>query len=233
MALQEKTYKCAFCERTFTRESWYKKHSCPKKQKFLDANNITIIRAHKLFNHWQRRTGLLRKGTEKPLDDFKKSPFFSTFVNLAEFTTANYVISPFKYVDWIVDNRIPEKKWCNERDLEQYRVYVRETEDAESQTQISCKNIRVWCADHKIEMPEFFTSVPVGQALNMIRENKLSPWLLFGYEPCLEGLTSRFNGEVMFTLSEHINVPYWLDKVENEVGDLEMVRSLCDEALRT
>lgn len=231
MALKEKQYKCSFCGRGFTRQSWYEKHMCDKKKRFLDRNNITVIRAHRLFNHWQRRSRLLRRGIEKSMEDFCKSPYYNTFVKLSEFTTTNYVVSGYKYIDWLVDNEIPEARWCNERDLDEYRAYIRESEDPERQAETSFKNIRVWCNDHGVEKTQFFRRISPGQALNMVRENKLSPWVLLGYDPCIEDLTSRFEGEMLFALNDHINVQYWLDKTQEDDEGRTKVSEVLDANL--
>lgn len=231
MALKERRYTCTFCEREFVRKTWFEKHLCEKKKRFLDRNNITVIKAHRLFNHWQRRTGLLRRSNVKTMEEFCKSPFYGAFVRLSEFTASEYVVSGFKYIDWLVDNDVPEKQWCNPRDLDDYRAYLRDSEEPETQAETSCKNIRVWCADNGVTMPEFFRSITPGQALNMVRENKLSPWVMMGYQPCIDELVSRFGDEMLFTLNEHINVPYWLDKVDTEADNVAKVRELVDEKL--
>lgn len=231
MALKQRKYKCTFCDREFVRKTWYEKHMCDKKKRFLDRNNIAVIRAHRLFNHWQRRCRLLRRGAEKSMDEFLRSPFYKAFVRLSEFTSSEYVVSGFKYIDWLVDNKIPEARWCNPRDLDEYREYVRESEEPEEQAEITCKNIRVWCADNGIDMPEFFATVTPSQAMNMVRENKLSPWVLLGYQPCVDALTSRFKQDMLFTLNDHINVPYWLEKTESDTDGVAKVTSVLNERL--
>ena len=232
MALKERKYKCSFCEREFVRKTWFDKHICDKKQRFLDRNNISVIRAHRLFCHWQKRTRLLRRGQEKNLEEFMRSPFYNAFVRLSEFTSSEYVVSGYKYIDWLVDNEIPEKKWCNPRDLDEYRAYVRLSEEPSTQAETSCKNIRVWCNDNGVTMPEFFKSITPGQAVNMVRENKLSPWVLLGYQPCINDLTSRIvDTPQMHQLNEHINVPYWMEKTEKDQDGLDKVRRILDEAL--
>ncbi len=231
MALKERKYKCTFCGRDFVRKTWYDKHMCDKKQRFLDRNNITVIKAHRLFNHWQRRTKLLRRGQEKSMEEFTRSPFYKAFVRLSEFTSNEYVVSGFKYIDWLVENEIPEPKWCNPRDLDEYRAYIRESEKPEEQAETSCRNIRVWCADNGIVMPDFFKVITPGQALNMVRENKLSPWVMIGYEKCRDELVSRFGDDMLFTLNEHINVPYWVEKIEGDAEGVAKVRSVLDEKL--
>jgi hypothetical protein len=231
VALKERKYKCTFCFRGFVRKTWYDKHMCDKKQRFLDRNNITVIRAHRLFNHWQRRTGMLRRKQEKSLEDFCKSPLYTAFVRLSEFTSTEYVVSGAKYVDWLVDNKVEEQKWCKPRDLDDYRIWIRATEEPAQQAETSCKNIRVWCADNDVGMPEFFKSISPGQALNMVRENKLSPWVLIGYQTCVDDLLSRFSDAMVHTLNDHINVPYWLDKTEKDEAGMDKVRTVLDKKL--
>jgi len=231
MALKERKYMCSFCSRSFVRKTWFEKHLCDKKKRFLDRNNIAVIKAHQLFNHWQQRTKLVRRGHQKDFEEFCRSPFFGAFKRLSEFTTSEYVVSGFKYIDWLIDNKIPEAKWCNPRDLEDYHKYLRTSEEPKAQAETTCKNIRVWCADNGIEMPKFFSTISPGQALNMVRENKLSPWVLLGYQPCVDALTSRFKQEMLFTLNDHINVPYWLEKTEQDEAGMATVNKVVSERL--
>jgi len=137
------------------------------------------------------------------------------------------VISAFKYIDWLVDTKVPDYQWCWEKGLEAYRQYVLDTENAKVQAETTCKNIKVWCVNHGIDLEKFFATITPGQALNMVRENKLSPWVLFAYEPCVVQLTGRMDGEVIHTLNEHINVNYWITKVESDKVEFDRVNNIC------
>jgi len=230
MGLQRK-YKCTFCEKDFTRKSWYERHLCEKKKRFLDSNNITHIRAHRLFNHWQKAEGFMRKGKQKTYEEFCKSPYYGLFVRLSEFTERVYVISSYKYLDWLIENKKKEADWFDERGLQEYQNFIRHIEDPEVQAKTTCANIKTWCNSKGIDPDNFFGSISPGQALSMVRENKISPWVLFGYSPSMENLVSRMQGEVLFGLDEHINVNWWLDRVEEEKGKVNQVIKCCEESL--
>lgn len=231
MAIQEKRLYCTFCEKDFKRKSWFDKHMCDKKRRFLARNNISTIQAHRLFNHWQKKLRLLRQGKTKTVEEFCKSPYYNLFIKLAEFTDKNHVVSSYQYLDWLIDQEIPEKGWCDPRDLSKYHRHVRAIEDPEVQVSTTIKSIETWCKDNDVDVPaEFFKRVTPGQALNMVRDNRLSPWVLFGYERSLNELMSRFDGtEALFALHDHINVTYWANKVQRDKDECEMVQSLCTE----
>ena len=220
-------YRCSFCNKAFTRKSWYDKHACEKKKRFLNENNIHNIAGHRLFNHWQEKAGLLRRGKKKSFEEFCKSPYFNSFVKLAEFIDAENITSGYQYVDWLVDHNIKEKSWTKQNDLEKYRDYVRRTEAPENQVELSCNFILEWCEEKQVEPGTFFQRITPGQALNMVRKNQLSPWVLLCYDPTLEHLIPQFEGEVLYSLDDHIKINYWLGKIETDKDSVEAVKERC------
>ena len=227
MALEKKMV-CKFCNREFERPKWFEKHMCDKKKRFERRNNIESIKAHRFFQHWQTRSGLNRRGRAKDFEEFVKSPFYNRFIELARFTMQEYVVSAYRYIDWLIEKEMPDFKWCDSRNLDEYREYLRENEDPVAQTEKSCQNIKVWCERKRVPIKDFFRVVTPGQALNMVREDRLSPWVLLAYDKCVQELTDRMEGEVLHTLNDHINVKYWIDKVEAERSDTVRVNEICD-----
>lgn len=232
MALARK-FVCKFCTRAFTRKSWFDRHKCEKRKRFEEKNDIHVIAARRLFNHWQRRTGLLRRGKEKTIAEFLKSPYYNAFKNLATYTTNNRVVSAYKYVDWLVDNSIPDSRWCSQPNLDEYKNYLRETEDPGIQADTSLRNILEWCEDKNVLPENFFASITPGQALNMVRSNQLCPWVLFGYDSSMIDLVERIRdgGETWRALDDHINVRYWLEKVGKDTDSRERVNAHCSKVI--
>ncbi len=226
----KKQWKCAFCGRAFTRKVWYDRHTCDKKKRFMQSNSINVQKAYRLFIHWQRRTGLLRRGKEKSMEDFCKSPFYQTFVNLVEFASGQYVVSAFLYVDWLAEKRVPDYKWTDREQAQLFMADYRRYQIPEEQAKATVENIKAWCRDKGYSIKEFFDVVTPSQAMAMVREGRLSPWVLFSYEPAVR-MVESLDDPTFFMLDEFLNAQHWVEEVERNPDDSEKVVARMAEAL--
>lgn len=207
-------YKCAFCGKSFTRKVWFDRHACEKKKRFVQSNSINSQKAFRLFTHWQRRTGLLRRGKEKTMEEFCKSPYYTTFIRLVEFTAEHYVISAYTYLDWLVEKEVPDREWTRRGRVDEFKADYRRFEVPMEQAKSTVDNIKHWCAQKGYSVKEFFNQVTPGVVLNMVREGRVSPWVLFTYTPALE-MIQRFDDDTFFTLDEFLNTEHWMNMIEN------------------
>lgn len=222
----ETKFKCAWCGKDFQRKSWYDKHTCEQKKRFLQSHNMDVILAGKLYDHWCKRRGYVtRQGYD--IKKFLRSPFYNTFIKLVEHSHKNYLISPYIYLDWIIDHDIPEKKWFNESSLSSYRTYMRKNDDPAKHVEISVRNAMKWCTENEAPLAQFFSRITPGQALAMILTNQLMPWVVFGYDHAVATLLSRFDDEKLEALKEKVNVDHWIDKVAKRPDDVRLVSELC------
>lgn len=225
----KKTYKCHFCGKTFKRETWFNKHECEKKRRFMDRHDIDTIRAHRVYNHWQRRTGLLRGGKVRTMDQFLNSAMYGAFKKLVEFARDQNLFSAFKYIDYIVDRDIKERDWYKDDNIERFKAYLRKTEKPEAQARATRRFIEDYCAAREdIEPETFFEQVSPTRAIDMVRDNAITPWVLFGYDPALDGLCSRINGENLAMLDELVNVDRWASKIERDPEGREIVKRVME-----
>lgn len=226
----KRLYRCIHCDKTFTRESWFKRHMCDKKKQFNALNNLDQIKALKLFNHWLRRNNYIKKkSAERTMQDFQKSEYAKLFLQLVEFTNNVYVITPFKYLNWLIDHNVKSHNWCREGTVEKYRDHVARADDALVAARASFHWVRDWCDEKGWPINQFFTKVGVGDAVFMVTSLRLSPWVLLGYDASLEQLVERIDHERFLILDEHINLQYWLDRMENNPDKRQAVNDFCAE----
>jgi len=221
----EKNFRCPYCDKTFTRKPWYERHSCESKRRFLERNNINTITACRLYNYWMKR--LVSRKREASMDNFQKVREYGLFMRLAEFSRINYLVSNFRYVDWLVKTKQKAKDWTKTSNLDKYREWIREKEDPENQIKATIRSVKKWSEENNVPVKDFFKYVPAVLALEMIRENRLLPWVLFGYKKSEDQLLSRFTQDLLYAMDDFINVSHWIDKVTKDTKVVDLVREKC------
>ena len=72
--------------------------------------------------------------------------------------------------------------------------------------------------------------VSPSQTMTMVREGRLSPWVLFAYEPAVR-MVERLDDHTFFSLDEYLNTQHWMEEVERNPSDSELVVTRMTEAL--
>lgn len=227
-------YRCSYCNKQYTRQSWYDKHLqvCEKKRRFDEMYNMDFIRALQLFVHWRRRGGWMKRGDDSKSKEFAKKFtnhfMYKVFMDLVKFVSENWVITGVRYLNFLIDYHIADKKWTHEETLRLYRDHIRRTEDPISQSKTTADIVKAYCVKNHMDTREFFTMVPTGTAYQMVRDNQISPWVLFGYDRSRDGLLSRVNDDWMHSVNEFINNKYWINKIMGSEDTQRSIQAECE-----
>lgn len=224
----EKRFRCPYCDRTFTRKPWYERHErhvCERKRRFLERNNIRTVTALRLYNYWMKK--LVGRKKESTIEEFEKAQEYKLFLRLSEFCQTNYLVSNVRYVDWLIETKKPATRWTTVYNMKPYREWMRNHEDPMNQVDITYKNVSQWCRENKIEVKDFFKQIPPVLALNMIQENRLLPWVLFGYGKSEEELLPRFSQGILYEMDDFLNAGHWIDKILKEPKLTQSIRQEC------
>ena len=223
-------FRCIHCQKAFQRKAWYDKHECEAKKRFENRHDIAVILAYKIYNHWNKRNGFNRR-REETMEQFEKSFLYKTFVALARWARENAVISTFLYVDYLTEKSVPERDWMDEKTLAAYRAWIRDHENPMLQVRLTVDAIRQFCELRKMDPQTFFSSVTVADALRMVENRELMPWVLLGYETSVCELVSRFDDTRLAKLDELINTNYWLARINEQTDVTEAVNRECQNLL--
>lgn len=221
-----KSFRCPHCDKSFSRKPWFDRHSCEAERRFLEKNNINTILACRLYNYWMKK--LVKRKKDSTVEEFQTVREYKLFMRLAEFCRVNYLVSNFRYIDWLIEVKRKPKFWTHAYfNLDKYREWMRDNEDASNQVKITVKAIKTWCGENKVPEKDFFKYVPPVIALEMIKENRLLPWVVFGSKQSEDQLLPRFTQDLLYAMDDYINVSHWIDKVTKDTKTLDVVREEC------
>jgi hypothetical protein len=227
--------RCQFCGKTFVRKSWFLRHACAKKKKFSDSNDVVVQHAYRVYTYWMMKLGLSKKGKEQTFDKFLKSPRKNAFIKLVEFSHANDITSLYTYVDWLINNKIPESRWYDDSGIavDRFKQYSLEYEDPIDQAFATKKYIERWILEKPNERTAevFFSKLTAGAILTMVRQGMIKPWPLLAYEPISSKWLSdeKYNADVFYRISDIINCDYWADKISADIDSVEAVVEIMDQ----
>lgn len=221
-------FRCPYCNKSYSRESWFRKHLCEKRKRFEQIHNMDFVRGLRIYTHWRIRNGYVRRGKKVTEQDFINSQFYKSFMNLVKFTSDNWVITSLRYLDFLIDFRIAEVNWTNEETLKTYREYTRRTEDPIIQAKATYETIQAWCESNGVDRREFFAKIPPGAALQMITTNRISPWVLFGYDRSVNDLLSRVSDDWVCSINEFLNNSYWINRLKSSEETQKSVQAECE-----
>ena len=69
----KRVHRCQFCGKNFARKSWFLRHSCAKKRKFEETNDVIVQHGFRLYIYWMKIQNMIRRGKEPNMDKFLKS----------------------------------------------------------------------------------------------------------------------------------------------------------------
>lgn len=221
-------FRCPYCNKSYARESWFRKHDCEKRRRFEQIHQMDFQRAWSIYAHWRNRNGYVKRNKEVTEKDFIDSQFYKSFMNLVKFVSDNWVISRFRYLDFLIDFRIPEPKWTSEETLKAYRDWSRRSDDPVAQAKDTHKCITEWCEVNGMDRREFFAKVTPGTALQMITTNRISPWVLFGYDRSVNDLLTRVSDDWVCSINEFLNNSYWINRLKSSEETKHAVQAECE-----
>lgn len=225
-------FRCPHCGKSYARESWWRKHVCEKKKRFDERHNMDFVRAIRLFTHWRKRNNWLPRGTDPNSEEYAKKfanhQMFQSFMELGKFTCDNWVISGLRYLDYLIDSRTASAKWTKEETLKSYREWSRRAEEPIAQVRDTFKAIHEWCEVNSVDRLEFFSKIKPGQALQMVTTNRLSPWVLFGYDRSVNELLSRMNDDWICSVNEYVNNNYWINRLTQSENTRDAIQAECE-----
>lgn len=219
--------RCSFCNKTFKREKSLLDHRCEKKARFLDRDERHV--KFGLFAY-QRFYAVAMRGSKPPdYDAFMRSQFYTAFVKFGRYVLDINAINPTDFIDFLIKAEVKVDHWTHQN---VYATYLRELSKRESADAALERNLLLmqqWAVDTGHPWIEYFRMVPAPLAVMQIRSGRISPWVLYTASSGLE-LLGRLTPEQMDLVQDAIDPAFWETKLDKHADEVEVIRSVLDEA---
>ena len=223
MQNEPKKFICDFCDKSFERENSYMAHQCSKKIRWLDKSNRNNVLGFKIYKRFYQLTGLQKKDLE--YIDFINSSYFSDFIKFARWLNDADVVNANGYIDYVIKNSIKLKDWMKSDTYESHIKQYIFNEESFKAVERSLEYIVEWCSENNYNLSLFFSIIPTGKFVDLVRSGKISPWLIFTSNKADE-VMNRLEPKQHKLLENILNTRYWhvkLNKNKKDVADLKEI----------
>lgn len=219
-------YKCAYCEKEFTKEKTLTVHVCEPKRRHLSKNEKHVQLA---LLTYQRFYEISQKIKSKTFDDFAKSPYYNAFVKFGSFMSNANPIYPEKFIDFVIKSGVKLDHWCRDELYDTYLLELLKIEPADGAIQRTIQTMMDWADDKQASWNHYFHYANLNRATHDIKEGKISPWILLQSKSGKEML-KNMNDEQLTIIGDIINPQFWLARFKKLPADVELVRDVIKEA---
>ena len=222
--MKEANFRCNHCHHSFVYEDRYLKHEC--KQMKRNAQMETPIGQAAWFHYqaWMRAQHHLIPH----IKSFLHSKFYNPFIRFAEFAKKVRLPDPELYITQMVNLDMMPMLWTDDRVYAAFLEYMDRKVPANKHAQITIETLFDYAAASNCEIYEVFDHIDPNEAIQLIRQRKLSPWLLLKSDKFFQFLVG-LSKEQQIILDTIIRPKYWAEKLKANPETVEQMKKFVKE----
>lgn len=214
-------FECKYCRKTFEREKAYLKHEC-KKMKRIKAHRTPLgQQAYNLYKKWLTFQGK----TAPPPETFITSRFYNSFMRIAEFVKKTKLASVDIFIKVMVEKTYEPVLWLRDDVYTFYLTYMQTQVSPLKQADISVMWLYKIADAAEVDVSEVFTVLSDTELLSLIRQQKISPWILFSskeFEKRMRNTSDVYRSHYMALLRPD----YWKRRFKKDPKTKELMREI-------
>lgn len=204
-------WKCEYCSKVLTNETYFMRHSCREKERSLELSTPIGQAAYMFYCDWMKAF----KRKPPSIDTFGTSRYYTTFVEFAKYVKRLNIGDPAKYVELMCARDLSPMLWRRDQCYSAYLEWMDKKQDPLEQVKVSIETLMDLMEREDIEhFADIFSHLGSRQIAELIKLRKLSPWFLFCSRKFSDFLKSIPKDEST-ELSSIINPAYWTTKLQD------------------
>ena len=211
------SFKCKYCERSFSRERTLETHLCEPKRRYAQKEKKGVQLGLMAFQEFYRLT----QGTDnKTYDEFAKSRYYNAFVKFGYYLFNTKVIDVDGYIKHVINNGIKIDKWATDKVYGNFLLPYLKNETFDNALTRSIKTMQTWSEETGIPLSEFFNQISTNRLIHYITTGRISPWAIYN---CNSGHTvlNEMAPEELGLLDDVLDVRFWFKKFDTSPKEVD------------
>lgn len=223
--MKDSPYECHFCGKRFKFENRFIKHKC--KAMVREENLRTPIgqAAWQFYQDWMR---IQRKRVPNE-KTFLKSNYYESFNRFAAHVKKLDLPNPQTFMKLMVDRDFSPYMWTRDETYVIYMEHLDRTAPPHEHAQITVDTILKLSEILECDPGDIFSELNVNEVIELIKERKLSPWILLNSMKFMLFFRDRTNPEQKIVLESLVRYHYWSAQFVKKPQAQKMMKDIVKE----
>jgi hypothetical protein len=220
-------YQCAYCQKSFMKESTLMVHLCEPKRRHQQRNETGVqIGFQAYLRFYETTQGSARL---KTYEDFADSSYYRAFVKFGRYCQDIRAINIPRFINWILKNNKKLDHWCRDSLYEEYLKDYLRTEAATDALARALEQSIAWEEETGHPSRDYLRHANSNVVAYAVRSGRVSAWVLYNSAAGVEFL-DRLNPEQVAIIWAAIDPEYWQQRFRDYPADTEYVREMLSKA---
>lgn len=217
-------FECKYCHSSFERESNYLKHRCEKMRRDEEIKTTLGQAAYQFYSDWM----VSYKRLVPAIDIFLTSRYYKSFIRFAKYVKDLNIPDTSVFIKMMREKDISPTIWTNDQVYALYLEYLDNKVKPVVHAKITVETLLRLSDDKKCSVEEIFANLHPNEVLQLIRERRLSPWILLFSKKFIEMLKNS-TPEQQALFEALIRPHYWKRKFTNNPNYVSVMKRFVEE----
>jgi hypothetical protein len=218
---------CKFCKKGFSSEKVLASHMCVNKKRYVEKDTMASRMGFRVFQKFYEMTTISK--SQKSIEDFIFSKYYLSFVKFGRYLIENPPPSVDMFVEFVIKNSIKMKDWTSPEVYDAFIIDWTRRESVDAAIERSILSISEWCTEKHVPISDFFKEVSPNYASSLIRNGRISPWVIYVSNTADE-LLSRMNQEHINIIKNVIDPKFWNQHMRKNKEDSNLATEIMSYA---
>lgn len=217
-------FECKHCGSKYVREAAFLVHECEPMKRQAILKTMVGQRAYSIYSKWLTQ----KHGKPPSIATFADSKFFNQFVEVSKFVKAVKITEIDVFLRMAIEDDLPPSMWVQDAVYSKFLQYMQQRVPAREQMKITVNTICELADIFECDTGDVFDHLSSGEIAQIIRERKLSPWILM-FSKKFKLFLGAQSADAQQMLSDLIKPMYWKMKFDKAPGDVSYAKAIVRE----
>lgn len=225
MNILKHRYVCQFCEKSFAREDRYIAHQCKQRKRDEEIKTPIGQSAWQYYQDWMHS----HKRAAPSIETFLSSRYYISFIKFAKFVQS-VKLPDVKTFIWLMKEKdLSPTIWTSNQVYVNYIEYLDRKATPLQQVNITVNTLLELAEKYNTNTGNLFNVIHPNEVINLVRERRLSPWVLLCSGQFKQFYEKRTNPEQRIILTSLIRAGYWPEKFKKYPEEIEKIKKIVKE----